>query len=61
VEHDGQGCRALVRTEVPPSSIPYPLEPVTLEELVLGYMARASAAPAGPAAPVRHAAGEGTR
>ncbi|MFC5750951.1 ABC transporter ATP-binding protein [Actinomadura rugatobispora] len=51
VEHDGAHSRALVRIDALPPSIPYPAEPVTLEELVLGYMARASAAPSGPAAP----------
>jgi ABC-2 type transport system ATP-binding protein len=58
MEHNGQYSRALVRTDVPPSSIPGPVEPVTLEELVLGYMSRANAA---PAAPVGAAAGEGPR
>ncbi|MFI0445008.1 ABC transporter ATP-binding protein [Actinomadura sp. 6N118] len=43
MEHNGQYSRALVRTDVPPPSIPYRVEPVTLEELVLGYMSRASA------------------
>ncbi|MBC6468016.1 ABC transporter ATP-binding protein [Actinomadura alba] len=58
MEHNGQYSRALVRTDVPPSSIPCPVEPVTLEELVLGYMSRANAA---PAATVGAAAGEGPR
>ncbi|KAB2342967.1 ABC transporter ATP-binding protein [Actinomadura rudentiformis] len=49
MENNGQYSRALVRTDVPPPSIPYRVEPVTLEELVLGYMSRA------------FAAGEGTR
>ncbi|MFG1999926.1 ABC transporter ATP-binding protein [Spirillospora sp. NPDC048911] len=55
IDHHG---RALVRTHLPPPSIPYPLEPVTLEELVLGYMSRANAASAFPAGV---AAGEGRR
>jgi ABC-2 type transport system ATP-binding protein len=42
VIHTGHGG-AVVRTDVPPPSIPCPVEPVTLEELVLGYMTRAAA------------------
>ncbi|XVQ08072.1 ABC transporter ATP-binding protein [Spirillospora sp. CA-255316] len=49
MEHHGPFGRALVRTQVPPSSIPYQVESVTLEELVLGYMSRADAASAVPA------------
>ncbi|MFI0349214.1 ATP-binding cassette domain-containing protein [Actinomadura sp. 9N407] len=58
MEHDGRYSRVLVRTGLPPSSIPCPVEPVTLEELVLGYMSRANAA---PAVSVGAAAGEGSR
>ncbi|MFF0448875.1 ABC transporter ATP-binding protein [Streptomyces sp. NPDC004609] len=46
MEHGGQYGNALVRTEVPPASLPYRAEPVTLEQLVLGYMTRATAVPA---------------
>ncbi|GAB2579349.1 ABC transporter ATP-binding protein [Streptomyces capparidis] len=37
---------AVVRTGAPPASLPYPVEPVSLEELVLGYLTRAAAVPA---------------
>ncbi|GLF99218.1 ABC transporter ATP-binding protein [Streptomyces yaizuensis] len=58
VEHSGQHSTAVVRTSVHPSSLPFQVEPVSLEELVLGYMTRA----AGPsAAPAGAAAWEGTR
>ncbi|MEV5827607.1 ABC transporter ATP-binding protein [Spirillospora sp. NPDC052242] len=36
---------AVVRTDLPPSRLPFRAEPVTLEELVLGYMSRANGAP----------------
>ena len=48
VEHGARHSSAIVRTDVPPSSIPYQAEPVTLEELVLGYMSRANS-PGAPA------------
>jgi ABC-2 type transport system ATP-binding protein len=56
MEHDGQHSSAVVRTDVPPST-PWPVEPVTLEELVLGYMCRANA----PVDHVGAAATEGPR
>ncbi|MBE1533173.1 ABC transporter ATP-binding protein [Actinomadura algeriensis] len=36
----------IVRTDLPASRLPFPAEPVTLEELVLGYMSRADGAQA---------------
>jgi ABC-2 type transport system ATP-binding protein len=47
-EHDGRHSSAVVRTDAapaspPPSPLPFPLEPVALEDLVLAYMKRASA------------------
>ncbi|MFI6284668.1 ABC transporter ATP-binding protein [Streptomyces sp. NPDC051018] len=57
-EHSGGYANAVVRTDAPPASLPYPVEPVTLEELVLGYMTRAAAAPAARSAA---AAGEARR
>ncbi|MBA9005712.1 ABC transporter ATP-binding protein [Thermomonospora cellulosilytica] len=56
-DHNAQYSSAVVRTDIPPSSIPYPVEPVTLEELVLAYMSRANA----PVAQVGAAAMEGPR
>lgn len=53
VEGDARHGGAVVRTDVPPAEIPFRTAPVTLEELVLGYMSRAGA----PAA----AAGEAMR
>ncbi|WP_433473906.1 ABC transporter ATP-binding protein [Spirillospora sp. CA-142024] len=43
MEHDDRYSSAVARTGVPPSSLPCTVEPVTLEELVLGYMSRADA------------------
>ncbi|WP_437095729.1 ABC transporter ATP-binding protein [Streptomyces sp. enrichment culture] len=45
-EHSGKHSSAVVRTSVPPASLPNPVEPVSLEELVLAYMTRAAAVPA---------------
>ncbi len=42
-EHHARSSSAVVRTDLPPSEIPFRAEPVTLEELVLGYMWRATA------------------
>ncbi|GAA3481720.1 ABC transporter ATP-binding protein [Streptomyces yanii] len=56
-EHHAQSSNAVVRTGLPPSEIPFRAEPVTLEELVLGYMSRANA----PVAEVGAVAGEGVR
>ncbi|GLX05680.1 ABC transporter ATP-binding protein [Microbispora sp. NBRC 16548] len=52
-EHHAQSSSAVVRSDLPPSEIPFRAEPVTLEELVLAYMSRATA-------PVA-VAGEGVR
>ncbi|MFF6783891.1 ATP-binding cassette domain-containing protein [Streptomyces sp. NPDC012510] len=45
VEHGGEHSSAVVRIDIPPASLPYPVEPVSLEELVLAYMTRAAAVP----------------
>ncbi|MCM2390674.1 ABC transporter ATP-binding protein [Streptomyces albipurpureus] len=51
-DHSG----AIVRGGTAPEALPCRVEPVTLEELVLGYMARAAAVPTAPAtAAVRRA------
>ncbi|MGP4030392.1 ABC transporter ATP-binding protein [Actinomadura sp. 3N407] len=55
-----QGTRhgsAIVRTDLPPPKIPFRAGPVTLEELVLGYMSRADT----PVARAGAVAGEGAR
>ncbi|MFE7616251.1 ABC transporter ATP-binding protein [Streptomyces sp. NPDC057496] len=54
-EHHARSDEAVVRTGLPPSEIPFRAGPVTLEELVLGYMSRASTPVAG--AGVRTVAG----
>lgn len=46
MEHGGEHSSAVVRTDASPASLPYPVEPVSLEELVLGYMTRAATVPA---------------
>ncbi|MCX4911019.1 ABC transporter ATP-binding protein [Streptomyces sp. NBC_00878] len=45
-EHSGKHSSAVVRTDAPLASLPYTVEPVSLEELVLAYMTRAAAVPA---------------
>lgn len=45
VEHSGAHSSAVVRTDSEPEALHYQAEPVTLEELVLGYMTRAAAVP----------------
>lgn len=42
MEHDARRSSAVVRTDLPPSQIPFRAGHVTLEELVLGYMSRAN-------------------
>lgn len=46
IEHSGKHSNAIVRTSGAPGDLPYRVEPVTLEELVLSYMTRAAAVPA---------------
>ncbi|HST80363.1 MAG TPA: ABC transporter ATP-binding protein [Kineosporiaceae bacterium] len=58
IEHIDGYSRAIVRTTTPSEQIPWTVEPITLEELVLGYMTRAAG---GPTAPVGATAGEGLR
>ncbi|TDD79160.1 ABC transporter ATP-binding protein [Actinomadura rubrisoli] len=47
VEHEAVYSSAVVRTDLPWSSVPFRTDPVSLEELVLGYMSRANAPVAG--------------
>lgn len=42
VENTGRHSRAIVRTTARPPRLPWAVEPVTLEELVLGYLTRAA-------------------
>jgi ABC-2 type transport system ATP-binding protein len=41
-EDIGRHSRAVIRTTARPPQLPWPVEPVTLEELVLSYMSRAA-------------------
>ncbi|MFD9719263.1 ABC transporter ATP-binding protein [Streptomyces sp. NPDC059076] len=53
MEHSGQYSNAIVRTDASPLSLPHRVGPLTLEELVLGYMTRAAAAAISPAGATR--------
>ena len=46
IEHDGEHSSTVVRTDTAPGPLLCQTEPVTLEELVLSYMTRATAVPA---------------
>jgi ABC-2 type transport system ATP-binding protein len=58
LDNAGRHSRALVQTEGGRPRLPGTVEPVTLEELVLGYLTRAAG---GPTAAVAAVAGEGPR
>ncbi|MGW5169808.1 ABC transporter ATP-binding protein [Streptomyces nodosus] len=49
-EHSGARSSVVVRVDAPPASLPYPAEPLSLEDLVLGYMTRSAVTANGRAA-----------